>query len=195
MFPWRATEYHGKLHSSMWDFRFSRRRVCNSESSGIYRRVVKSLSTDVSEVRAASIIRPNSILSHHHTIPLCFFYLGPPTLLPLAHFLTYRHPLPIGQSDPLVSYITRYLFALGPLIALMMETARTPETSVDIYLTTRQYIPADFELHYIQVHTPGGKKILTLYVLSENEEVYISLIPSIAHRKFSYSCTKYLKWK
>jgi hypothetical protein len=32
-------------------------------------------------------------------------------------------------------------------IALMMEAARTSETSVDIDLTTRQYIPEDSELH------------------------------------------------
>jgi hypothetical protein len=29
----------------------------------------------------------------------------------------------------------------------MMETARTSETSVDIQLRTRQYIPDDSELH------------------------------------------------
>jgi hypothetical protein len=32
------------------------------------------------------------------------------------------------------------------LIALMMEAARTSETSVDIQLRTRQYIPEDTEL-------------------------------------------------
>jgi hypothetical protein len=32
-------------------------------------------------------------------------------------------------------------------IALMMEAARTCETSVDIQLRTRQYIPEDSELH------------------------------------------------
>jgi hypothetical protein len=31
--------------------------------------------------------------------------------------------------------------------ALMMEAERTPETSVDIQLSIRQYIPEDFELH------------------------------------------------
>jgi hypothetical protein len=31
----------------------------------------------------------------------------------------------------------------------MMETARTSETSVDIYFTTRQYIPEDSELHVL----------------------------------------------
>jgi hypothetical protein len=33
------------------------------------------------------------------------------------------------------------------LIALMIEAARTSETSVDIQLRTRQYIPEDSELH------------------------------------------------
>jgi hypothetical protein len=33
------------------------------------------------------------------------------------------------------------------LIALMMEAARTSETSVDNQLRTRQYIPEDSELH------------------------------------------------
>jgi hypothetical protein len=35
----------------------------------------------------------------------------------------------------------------GSSIALMMEAARTSEASVDIYLTTRQYIPEDSELY------------------------------------------------
>jgi hypothetical protein len=39
------------------------------------------------------------------------------------------------------------LVALGSLIALMMEAARTSETSVDIQLRTRQYIPEGSELH------------------------------------------------
>jgi hypothetical protein len=59
-----------------------------SESSGIYCHVVKQMSTNVSEVHAASIIR-----------------------------------------------------------ALMMEAARTSETSVNICLTTWQYIPEDSEFH------------------------------------------------
>jgi hypothetical protein len=33
------------------------------------------------------------------------------------------------------------------LIAMMMEAASTSETSVDIQLRTRQYIPEDSELH------------------------------------------------
>jgi hypothetical protein len=32
-------------------------------------------------------------------------------------------------------------------VALMMEAARTSETSVDIQVRTRQYIPEDSELH------------------------------------------------
>jgi hypothetical protein len=85
--------------------------------------------TDVSEVRAASI------------------YFGLPTHLPLARFLPYRHSFPIGQPIPLDSYITSDPFVLGSLIALMMEAARTSETSVDIQLRTLQYIPEDSELH------------------------------------------------
>jgi hypothetical protein len=33
------------------------------------------------------------------------------------------------------------------MIALMMEAVHTSETSVNIYLTTWQYIPEDFKLH------------------------------------------------
>jgi hypothetical protein len=33
------------------------------------------------------------------------------------------------------------------IIALMMEAARTSETTVDVQLRTRQYIPEDSELH------------------------------------------------
>jgi hypothetical protein len=33
------------------------------------------------------------------------------------------------------------------IIALMMEAALTSETSVDIHLRTRQYIPEDSEIH------------------------------------------------
>jgi hypothetical protein len=36
--------------------------------------------------------------------------------------------------------------AASIIIALMMETTRTSETSVDIQLRTRQYIPEDSEL-------------------------------------------------
>jgi hypothetical protein len=34
--------------------------------------------------------------------------------------------------------------------AMMMEAVRTSETSVNIYLTTGQYIPEDSKLHAIQ---------------------------------------------
>jgi hypothetical protein len=78
----------------------------------------------------------SSILSHSHTIPLSLFYFRPPIHLPLAQFLAYRHSFPIGQISPLDSYITSDPFALGSLIALMMEAAHTSETSVDIQLRT-----------------------------------------------------------
>jgi hypothetical protein len=45
-----------------------------------------------------------------------------------------------------VSYITSDPIALVSLITVMMEAARTSETSVDIQLRTRQYIPEDSEL-------------------------------------------------
>jgi hypothetical protein len=47
----------------------------------------------------------------------------------------------IGPGNKLL-----YSVLLGSLIALMMEAARTSETLVNIYLTTRQYIPEDSEL-------------------------------------------------
>jgi hypothetical protein len=34
-----------------------------------------------------------------------------------------------------------------PEMALMVEAVRTSETSVNIYLTARRYIPADSKLH------------------------------------------------
>jgi hypothetical protein len=40
-----------------------------------------------------------------------------------------------------------YFRMSGVQLALMMEAARTSVTSVDIYLTARQYIPEDSELH------------------------------------------------
>jgi hypothetical protein len=42
----------------------------------------------------------------------------------------------IGQPSPLDSYITSDPFALGSLIALMMEALRTSETSVNLNATT-----------------------------------------------------------
>jgi hypothetical protein len=50
------TQHKVKNTEIMWDFKFSRRRVWSSESSGMYCRVLNWMSTDVSEVHAASII-------------------------------------------------------------------------------------------------------------------------------------------
>jgi hypothetical protein len=51
----------------------------------------------------------------------------------------------LRRTPHLVSFFwLLWLVAQGSLIALMMEAALTSETSVDIYLTTRQYIPEDF---------------------------------------------------
>jgi hypothetical protein len=78
------------------------------------------MSTDVSEVCAASII----------------------LMMEAANT-----SFPVAQLSPLDSYTTSDPFALGSLIYLMMEAARTSEMSVDIQLRTRQYIPEDSELH------------------------------------------------
>jgi hypothetical protein len=72
---------------------------------------------------------------------------GPPIHLPSTQFLAYRHSFPIGQLSPLDSYITSYPFTLRSHITLMIGAARTSETSVDIQLRTRQYVPEDSELH------------------------------------------------
>jgi hypothetical protein len=69
---------------------------------------------------------------------------------PICHWPTSS---PIFTHSPLVSpvhldpYITCYPFARGSLIALMMKAVRTSETSVNINLTTRHYIPEDSKLH------------------------------------------------
>jgi hypothetical protein len=39
------------------------------------------------------------------------------------------------------------VFSQGSLTALMLEAVRTSETSVNIFLTTWQYIPEDSKLH------------------------------------------------
>jgi hypothetical protein len=52
-----------------------------------------------------------------------------------------------------------YLFAQGLLITLMMEAVHTPETSVNIYLTTRQYIPEDSKLHTQRRENLKSRKI------------------------------------
>jgi hypothetical protein len=55
------THTHNNLNASMWDFKFSRRRVwCTELSSGLYCRV-KLLSTDGSEVRTASSLMMEAV--------------------------------------------------------------------------------------------------------------------------------------
>jgi hypothetical protein len=68
-----------------------------------------------------------------HNLIYQTFYLVPHLSSPIPHWST--------QSS--------YLFAQGSLIALMKEAVSTSETSVSIYLTTRQYIPEDTKLHCI----------------------------------------------
>jgi hypothetical protein len=54
------------------------------------------------------------------------------------------------------------------LIALM-EAARTSETSVDIQLRTRQYIPEDSELFTYSVHI---YELATVYPISQGSSVF-----------------------
>jgi hypothetical protein len=103
--------YPGKKHNMQK--KTTSRKVWSSEYSGIYCRVVKPMSTDVSEVRAASIIRAmsepsskvagyirvkwngltngewvskwaNGTLTLTLYLSLSLFYYGPPTHLSLA---------------------------------------------------------------------------------------------------------------
>jgi hypothetical protein len=59
-----------------------------------------------------------------------------------VEFRVFWDILPCSQMSTDVSEVRA-----ASIIALMMEAARTSETSVNIYLTTRQYIPEDSELH------------------------------------------------
>jgi hypothetical protein len=52
---------------------------------------------------------------------------------------------------------------MSTLITLMMEAARTSETSVDIQLRTRQYIPEDSELHTRCRENLKSHSILVVY--------------------------------
>jgi hypothetical protein len=63
-------------------------------------------------------------------------------------FQRYVLPQSSGRWEPSAkgSYTTSDPFTLDSLIALIMEAARTSETSVDIQLRTQQYIPEDSEL-------------------------------------------------
>jgi hypothetical protein len=49
------------------------------------------------------------------------------------------------------------------IIRAMMETVHTSETSVNIYLTTRQYIPEDCKLHTRRRENLKSHIILTCY--------------------------------
>jgi hypothetical protein len=72
-----------------------------------------------------------------------------PTRLPLARFLTYRHPFPPGQPKfncTADSDITCYPSAHGLYIALMMKAVRSSKMSVNFNVTTRRYIPEDSKL-------------------------------------------------
>jgi hypothetical protein len=64
------------------------------------------------------------------------------------------------------------------IIALMMEAVRNPETSVNFYFTTRQYIPEDYKLHSRRRENlksqRNGNIILNLLLLIISEKLSIS---------------------
>jgi len=67
--------------------------------------------------------------------------------------------------------------AASIIIALMMEAARTSETSVDIQLRTRRYIPEDSELniYHSQNHRETYNEPCSLSSDSLNNKVITSL--------------------
>jgi hypothetical protein len=65
----------------------------------------------------------------------CLIYISPETVLQKGNF-----PASGGTRNPFVQQVCN-VYTLT-LIALMMEAARTSETSVDNYFT-QQYIPED----------------------------------------------------
>jgi hypothetical protein len=51
------------------------------------------------------------------------------------------------------------------IIALMMEAVRTSETSVNTYLTTRQYIPEDSKLQFLFVPKYSVPSIILVRII------------------------------
>jgi hypothetical protein len=72
----------------------------------------------------------------------------------------------VNEANDMLTEGERIVF-----IALMMEVARTSETSVDIQLRTRQYIPEDSELQSRAVLAAGDKD------LADGIQKYSSEIP------------------
>jgi hypothetical protein len=113
--------------------------------------------TDVSEVRTASIIRamsePLKSAEFYLTLTLYLSLSSTMDCPAICHWPTFS---PIATHSPLVSpvhlysYITCYPFTRTSLITLIMEAVHTSETSVNIYLTTLQYIPEDSKLQLIK---------------------------------------------
>jgi hypothetical protein len=75
----------------------------------------------------------------------------------------------------------RAAFIIRGIIALMIEAARTSETSVDIQLRTRQYIPEDSELHTRRRENLKSHLIFTSICVSYQ-------LPSPYSREVPWSC-------
>jgi hypothetical protein len=85
----------------------------------------------------------NSMIISHPLMQLVRFHVLTAASM---KFRVFWNILPCSQFDIDVSEV-RAASIIRAIIALMMEAAHTSETSVDIYFTTRQYIPEDSELH------------------------------------------------
>jgi hypothetical protein len=57
------------------------------------------------------------------------------------------------------------------IIALMMEAARTSETSIDIQLRTRQHIPEDSELHIRR-----RENLKSHFYTAFNKEIFLNIV-------------------
>jgi hypothetical protein len=94
------------------------------------------------------------------------------------------------QRDCIYNNYCRYVkcakshIVVGPLkvwVALTMEAARTSETSVDIQLTTRQYIPEDSELHTRRRENLKSHTSVLLRICAFISVVYIVWNVSLGH--------------
>jgi hypothetical protein len=88
---------------------------------------------------------------HHHIHSKAAERIYRRTGFSLCHWSTYS-PIVFTHSPLVIPFHLGLLynqlsFVQGSFIALLMETVRTSEMSVNIYLTTRQYIPEDSKLH------------------------------------------------
>jgi hypothetical protein len=91
-----------------------------------------------------------------------FWVVAPFSLVEVYHSTRSRPYSPLVRSRFLPwltdSYISNRFHSLGLLIALMMEAARTSETLVNFYQTSRRYNPEDSHLLSTILHGTTTQK-------------------------------------